>query len=89
MWMWVGLNSSSGLGPAPTAVPEHWGHEPFMESESGYIKESEEGRFFFVFVFCLRQGFFVQPWLSWNLICKPGWPPTDRDLPVSASGMLG
>ena len=31
------------------------------------------------FCFCfLRQGFFVQPWLSWNLLCRPGWPGTQR-----------
>lgn len=23
--------------------------------------------------------------LSWNLFCRPGWPPIHRDLPVSAS----
>jgi hypothetical protein len=25
-----------------------------------------------------RQGFSVQPWLSWNSLCRPGWPPTQK-----------
>ena len=29
--------------------------------------------FLFCFVF-LRQGFSVQPWLSWNSLCRLGWP---------------
>ena len=37
----------------------------------------------FCFCFCfLRQGFSVQPWLYWNLLCRPGWPQT-QDLPAS------
>jgi hypothetical protein len=26
--------------------------------------------------FFLRQGFSVWPWLSWNSLCRPGWPRT-------------
>jgi hypothetical protein len=26
----------------------------------------------------LRQGFSVEPWTSWNLLCRPGWPLTQR-----------
>jgi hypothetical protein len=37
----------------------------------------------------LREGFFELPWLSWNKLCKPGWPWTHRDLLVSASLVLG
>ena len=36
---------------------------------------------FFVFVcfFCFsRQCFSVQPWLSWNSLCRPSWPPTQK-----------
>jgi hypothetical protein len=25
-----------------------------------------------------RQGFSVKPWLSWNSLCRPGWPPTQK-----------
>jgi len=25
-----------------------------------------------------RQGFCVQPWLSWNSLCRPGWSQTQR-----------
>jgi hypothetical protein len=36
--------------------------------------------FFCLFVlFCiLRQGFSVSPWLSWNSLCRPGWPQTQK-----------
>jgi hypothetical protein len=27
-------------------------------------------------VFSRRQGFSVQSWLSWNSLCRPGWPQT-------------
>ena len=30
-----------------------------------------------------------KPWLSWNSLCKPDCPQTHRDLPVSASQVLG
>jgi hypothetical protein len=33
--------------------------------------------FVFVFVFS-RQGFSVEPWLSWNSLCRPGWPWTQK-----------
>jgi len=33
--------------------------------------------FVFVFVF-LRQGFSAEPWLSWNSLCRPGWPRTQK-----------
>ena len=29
----------------------------------------------------LRQGFSVEPWLSWNSLCRPGWPRTHLCLP--------
>ena len=28
-------------------------------------------------LFC-RQGFSVQPWMSWNSLCRPDWPQTQR-----------
>ena len=31
--------------------------------------------FFFLFS---RHGFSVLPWLSWNSLCRPGWPQTQR-----------
>jgi hypothetical protein len=45
-----------------------------------------------VVLFCsvLRQGFSVQQLkLSWNSLCRPGWPHTHRDLPASASRVMG
>lgn len=32
---------------------------------------------------------FESLWLSWNLICRPGWSGTYRDPPVSASCVVG
>jgi hypothetical protein len=35
--------------------------------------------FFFFLFFCFsRQGFSVYPWLSWNSLCRPSWPQTQR-----------
>jgi hypothetical protein len=34
--------------------------------------------FFCLFVCFLRQGFSVFPWLSWNSLCRPGWPRTQK-----------
>jgi hypothetical protein len=31
---------------------------------------------------------FLILWLSWNLLCRPGWPRTHRYLPTSASWVL-
>ena len=35
-----------------------------------------------------RQGLTMQPWLTWNLLCRLGWPRTHRDLLASASQEL-
>ena len=41
--------------------------------------KSLQSKEFIVIVFCfLRQGFSVQPWLSWNSLWRPGWPETQR-----------
>ena len=34
--------------------------------------------FFFFFFFFPRQGFTMQPQLSWNTLCRRGWPQTQR-----------
>jgi hypothetical protein len=44
--------------------------------------------FCFVLLF-LRQSFPVYPWLTQNSLCRPGWPWIQRDLPASASCILG
>lgn len=44
---------------------------------------------FFVSLFVLRQSLIVPPLLVWNLLGKPGWPQTHRDLPTSFSKVLG
>jgi hypothetical protein len=48
--------------------------------------------FWFVLVFgFLRQGFSVWPWLSWNSLCRPGWPPTQKSacLCLRSAGIKG
>jgi hypothetical protein len=55
---------------------------------------------FFVclFLFCLvwffgfsRQSFSVSPWLSWNSLCGPGWPQTQKSpcLCLPSAGIKG
>lgn len=41
--------------------------------------------------FCpvFETGSLFQHWLSWNLLCTPGWPWMNRDWPASASCILG
>jgi hypothetical protein len=38
-----------------------------------------------------RQGFSVEPWLSWNSLCRPGWPPTQKStcLCLPSAGIKG
>lgn len=44
----------------------------------------------FEFLFCFkRQCFFVQPWLSQNMLCRPDWHQTYRESPATASRVLG
>jgi hypothetical protein len=48
---------------------------------------------FFFFFFCnfSRQGFSVFPWLSWNSLCRPGWPWTQKSacLCLPSAGIKG
>jgi hypothetical protein len=39
----------------------------------------------------LRQGFSVYPWLSWNSLCRPGWPRTQKSacLCLPSAGIKG
>jgi hypothetical protein len=39
----------------------------------------------------LRQGFSLKPWLSWNSLCRPGWPQTQRStcLCLPSAGIKG
>jgi hypothetical protein len=43
-------------------------------------------------LFCFpRQGFSVLPWLSWNSLCRPGWPRTQKStcLCLPSAGIKG
>lgn len=31
----------------------------------------------------------MEPWLSWNKLCRPAWPQIHCDLPASAANVLG
>jgi hypothetical protein len=46
--------------------------------------------FFFLFSFS-RQGFSVKHWLSWNSVCRPGWPQTQKSacLCLLSAGIKG
>jgi hypothetical protein len=41
--------------------------------------------------FFSRQGFSVYPWLSWNSLCRPGWPQTQKSacLCLPSTGIKG
>jgi hypothetical protein len=47
--------------------------------------------FVWVFFGFSRQGFSVQPWLSWNSLCRPGWPRTQKStcLCLPSAGIKG
>jgi hypothetical protein len=46
------------------------------ELNSGPLEEHQVLLFVCLFVCFSRQGFSVSPWLSWNSLCRPGWPRT-------------
>ena len=55
------------------------------------IKNTGKSTFCFV-LFCFsRQGFSVWPWLSWNSLCRPGWPHTQKStcLCLPSAGIKG
>jgi hypothetical protein len=45
----------------------------------------------YLFFGFLRQGFSVYPWLSWNSLCRPGWPRTQKSacLCLPSAGIKG
>jgi len=45
--------------------------------------------FVLILLVILSQGHTMQPWLSWNSLCRPGCPQNHRDSPASASLVLG
>jgi hypothetical protein len=76
---WLGAVVGSGFTPAPTAM--------------AFLFLFFLG-FLFVclfFGFFLRQGFSVSPWLSWNSLCRPGWPQTQKSacLCLPSAGIKG
>jgi hypothetical protein len=53
-----------------------WGYS--LDSPSFHLFYFLSLFIFYLFIGFSRQGFSVQPWLSWNSICRPGWPPTQK-----------
>jgi hypothetical protein len=59
----------------------------------------DEEIFIYLFIYLLfiylfgfsRQGFSVQPWLSWNSLCRSGWPRTQKSacLCLPSAGIKG
>ena len=49
----------------------------------------EESSALLLVVFRDRKVSLCSPWLSWNWLCRSGWPWTHRDPPVSAFRVLG
>ena len=49
-------------------------HAPLVSSSSMCIHASPSIVIFLLLLCFLRQGFSVSPWLSWNSLCRPGWP---------------
>jgi hypothetical protein len=47
--------------------------------------------FCFVLFCFLKQGFSVWPWMSWNSLCRPGWPWTQKSacLCLPSAGIKG
>jgi hypothetical protein len=47
--------------------------------------------YLFIYLVFLRQGFSVQPWLSCNSLCRPGWPRTQKStcLCLPSAGIKG
>jgi hypothetical protein len=58
-----------------------------------WVETSHISRFFWFFFFvCFsRQGFSVYSWLSWNSLCRPGWPRTQKSacLCLQSAGIKG
>jgi vacuolar-type H+-ATPase subunit I/STV1 len=65
-----------------------WMHVKHSTTCSCYIILGFSVIYLFIYLFIYgfsRQGFSVQPWLSWNSLCRPDWPRTQK----SASQVLG
>lgn len=90
--MFVINQTCYSLRPSPCPAKNRPHHCSFLAHEN-QVPWSCSGtitRQWWLHLFCfLRQGLFVQPWLSQNSHWGPGWPWTHRGLPTSAFQMLG
>lgn len=59
-------------------------HSPII-----FFQGPKPGSIFVWLVFVFWDNFSVKPWRSWNLLCRPGRPQTNRAPPASAFQLLG
>ena len=62
-----------------------------IQNEKNLFASTENFVVVVVVVVFSRQGFFVYPWLSWNSLCRPGWPRTQKSacLCLPSAGIKG
>jgi hypothetical protein len=68
---------------AQTQHPELYGHQAHNWYTNIHVMRTAGHSFlfvcfFFLFFFFFETGFLCIPWLSWNLLCRPGWPQTQK-----------
>jgi len=82
---WDGMQSLTGRVSWKIVNHGRVRHRRTSYSSWGVLVKSCETEFVFWGVlrgqYCLsfqRQGFSVYPWMSWNSLCQPGWPQTQK-----------
>jgi hypothetical protein len=88
-WALIGCKKMGRLGPRIACflnllINTSLGHV----SDIGYYISL----YIYLFIFGFsRQGFSVEPWLSWNSLCRPGWPQTQKSacLCLPSAGIKG
>ena len=64
-------------------------HECLFEVSGGGGSSGDGGIFCFVFVFVLETGSGLSmSWLTWKLLCRPGWAQTHKD-PLASASQVG
>ena len=62
----------------PSQDPGHAHSSPSEPPRHQLLLPSSCGVILSLSFFSSRQGFFVYPWLSWNSLCRPDWPRSQR-----------
>ena len=103
-WLHVGVPDACG-GQKGQWIPWNWSYDDFEPSYGNWdliqsLRKSHKCPELLrhpprclSYLFFSRQGFSVSPWLSWNLLCRPGWPWTQRSaflwLCLPSAGITG